>query len=105
MTSPKLLSRQDVLRALADPAFFRAIPEFASLQSKLKTMGVLDMGRRGCRSCKQRRVEQNVFRDFLTVLRTLDASALARVKAYLQADALMVTWRNPQTGAFEPAII
>jgi len=98
---PALLSRTMVLQALGDPSFFRALPEFAGLQPKLRTMGV-DLQRRGCKGCRQRRVEQNVFRDFLHILQTLDAEALARLKQFFGVSALMITTRDAKTGAFAP---
>ena len=101
MSDPRLLSRQLVLKALADPAFFKRMPEFSGLQPKLRTMGI-DMNRRGgCKGCRQRRVEQNVFRDFMTVLGSLSPDALVRLKQYLCTDQLMTTLRNKETGAFE----
>lgn len=104
MSSATLLSRAMIMAALGNQAFYRAVPEFASLQPKLKTMGI-NLNGGGCSGCKERRVQQNVFSDFLTILGALDAGALARLKQYFGIERMMVTLRDTATGGFVTKVL
>jgi len=103
MSSPVLISRQIVVNALADKRLYELVPEFHSLQPKLRTMGVNLTNRSGCRTCRERRVEQNLFTDFLGVVRALNPRALAKLKQYLGADTLMFSVQNDK-GAIETRV-
>ena len=100
---PVLLSRSIVTKALTDPKFFEVMPEYRTLQPKLKTMQLDD--KRSCGGCKGRRVEQNMFGDFMLVLRSMDTAALIRFKQYLNVPAVMYSVQDPNTGAFETRVI
>ena len=101
---PVLLSRQLVVRALADQQFYKQLPEFSSLQPKLRTMGVISH-KGGCRGCRERRVQQNLFGDFLIVTKGLDQNGIERLKRYLGAERLMYSSRSTTTGGYETKIV
>lgn len=80
------------------------MPEYRTLQPKLKTMQI-DTSKSHCGGCKGRRVEQNLFGDFMLVLRALDTAAIARLKQYMGVEALIYSTQDPKTGAFETRVI
>lgn len=96
----KILSYSMVSGALIDPNFYTLMPEFLTLQPKLKSLHV-DIKPGGCTGCQKKRIESNLFKDFMFVVQSLDANALQRLKSYYKLDKLMVNAVNPTTGAFE----
>lgn len=100
---PVLMSRSIVESAMSDPKFFIAMPEYRTLQPKMKSMRLESKGT--CGGCKGRRIEQTIFGDFMLVLRALDTDALVRFKQYLKVGSVMYSVQDPKTGAFETRMI
>ena len=94
-TRPIILGQGHVTRALADPAFFSQMPEFASFRVKMQAMHADLTVKRGCSGCKKTRVVRNLFSEFLTVARALSPDGLSRLKAYFGVDRLMLTTVAP----------
>ena len=101
----QVLSRGMVRKLLAAQDFYAAFVEFRQLESKLKTMNVdLNTGR-GCKGCKGRRVESNLFSDFLLILRSLSPDRVTKLKQHLDIGGLMYSAQDPKTGAYETKVI
>lgn len=100
---PVMLSRDMAVRALRDSAFLDKLPEFRGLKIKhdlgLKAIPV----KRGC--CRKTRVESATLSDFLAVVRTLSPASAQALKDYFKVPALLMTCRNPHTGAFENKVM
>ena len=84
-----ILGADHIRKAMSDPSFFQAMPEFASVQAKMNTIKSAS-GRRGCSSCQQRRIQSSVQGDFVGVLNTLSTAAMGRLKKYFGTDTLMI---------------
>jgi len=95
---PHLVSAATVSSALGDAKFYTQVPEFSTLRNKLKAMRVKIDKKTGCHGCKSRRVQQNLFKDFCSVLTSLNPGALQRFKKYLGAERLMLNTQDPVTG-------
>ena len=100
----KILSYSMVSSALVDPTFYTLLPEFLTLQPKLKSLRV-DIKPGGCTGCQKKRIESNLFKDFMYIVQAMDVGALTRLKSYYKLDKLMVNAVNPATGAFEFKVI
>ena len=99
--SPKLITRGMVEGALRDDAFFKQVPEFLTLKSKLS---VLEKASRGC--CGSRtRAAKNLLADFLSVLSTLSDASIGKLKRYFGVSKLMYTAQDPRTCAYKTRII
>ena len=105
MPDTQVLSRGIVRKLLSDDAFYTKLPEFRQLQNKLRTMNVdLNTGR-GCKGCKGRRVESNLFGAFLNILRSLGQDRIDVLKKHIGASGLMYSLQDPKTGSYETRVI
>jgi hypothetical protein len=93
---PVIMSQAMMARAISDPRFLALCPEFRTLKPKLATMKV-KINKRGCRGCGERRIKQNIYRDFVTLVLSLGGDALTRLKSYLGVSRLMVNVEDPAT--------
>lgn len=91
-----ILGGDHIRHALADPNFFVQMPEFAALQSKMKTLKLAKGP--GCQKCHDRQVRTSLHSDFVGILNSLTNSAMLRFKKYLGTDMLMVNAYDPKTG-------
>lgn len=91
-----VLGGDHIRHALADQSFFNQMPEFAALNSKMRTMKVAKGP--GCARCHDRQVRTSLHGDFVSILNTLSNTAMLRFKKYLGADTLMVNAYDPKTG-------
>ena len=94
---PTLLNVSMTAKALADENFYTRVPEFLPMRQKVTQMKVKLQSGKGCSSCKKRRIQKNLFSDFVSVLRALSPDGMGRLKAYYGAQALMLQWRDPKT--------
>ena len=78
----KILSYSMVSKGLMDPKFYELLPEFVTLKSKLQLLNVDIVKKTGCSGCAKRRVESNMFKDFLSVTQSLDSNGINRFKEY-----------------------
>jgi hypothetical protein len=75
------------------------------MKGKLVTMR-LDLNRPGgCGGCKRRRIERNLFTDFLTVAQALGEDGRIRLKAYYNVPGLMVNVYDQPTGRVQLKVI
>jgi len=88
-----------VSSSLTDPNFYTAVPEFLTLQPNLKALNV-SIKPGGCTSCAKRRVETNMYKSYLTVVQSLDANAVQRLKSYFKVDQLLINAVDPANGTF-----
>lgn len=93
-----------VSSALIDNAFYQLMPEFLTLQPKLKSLNV-NIKPGGCTGCQKKRIESNLFKDFMYIVQSLDINALQRLKTYYKLDKIMINAINASTGAFEFKVI
>jgi hypothetical protein len=101
----QVLSRGMVRKLLTDQAFYTQFPAFRQLENKLRTMNVNLQTGRGCKGCKGRRVESNLFGDFLNILRAMTPERVAMLKKYLGVHGLMYSVQDPRTGSYETKVI
>jgi len=101
----KILSFSMVSQGLMDLKFYDLLPEFSTLKNKLQLLKVDIVKKTGCTGCQKRRVEANMFKDFLSIVQALDASSMQKFKEYYKIDKLMLNVINPQTKNVEFKII
>ena len=101
----KILSYSMVSQGLMDPKFYELLPEFSTLKNKLQLLHVDFKKPAGCSGCQKRKVESNMFRDFLSVTQTLDENGINRFKEYFKITKLMINVINPQTKVIEFKVI
>ena len=102
---PTLLSQAHVSKALGDPRFFDAVPEYTPLRAKIQAMHVDLQSKRGCSGCKRRRVVANTFKDFLSVTAALSPDGIRRLKQYLGISRLMLNVYDRQAGKVQLRIV
>lgn len=96
---PMIISQGMVSKSLADAAFYQQVPEFTPFKTKLTAMHI-DLGKPGgCSGCKQRRVQQNLYGDYVTLVQALSADGLERIKRYFGTQRFMVNVMDPKTRA------
>ena len=101
----KILSYSMVSQGLMDPKFYELLPEFSTLKNKLQTLNINITKPSGCRGCQKRKLETNLFKDFLSVTQSLDENGISRFKEYYKLDKLMMNVINPTTKNVEFKII
>jgi hypothetical protein len=99
----QVLSRGIVRQMLTDNGFYAKFPEFGAIRNKLQAVS-LDSNQ-GCRGCKTRKVEKNLFGDFLLILRALTPERTEQLKQYMGVGGLMYNVQNAETGAYETKVI
>ena len=97
----KILSMGMVSQGLLDQKFYESLPEFTTLRHKLQLLQVNISKPGGCTGCQKRRVESNLFKDFMSITQTLDAGGIERFKRYYKLDKLMLNVVNAETRAVE----
>jgi len=94
---PTLLTASMAAQALGDQQFYVQVPEFLPVRQKVSQMKIeLEKGR-GCSGCRRRRIQRNLFSDFVTVLQSLNADGITRLKGYYGVPALMLNMRERHT--------
>ena len=93
---PTILEASHIQRAIGDPNFYAAMPEFLPVKHKVDSLHV-DLGR-GCSSCQRRRVATTVNSDFVSVLNSLSPDGFARFKKYIGAEKLLVRAMDRKLG-------
>ena len=96
---PMIISQGMVSKSLADAAFYQQIPEFTPFRAKLTAMHVDLAKPGGCSGCKQRRVQQNLYGEYVTLVQALSADGLERLKRYFGTQRFMVNVVDPKTRA------
>ncbi len=102
---PTLLDTGMVMRALDDSNFYSAVPEFLLVRKRATELKASLKLRRGCSSCRRKRVHRTLFGDFMGVLNNISPDGLARLKKYLGAQALMLQWRDHSTRQHKVKVI
>ena len=95
----RILSYSMVSSSLTNPDFFIAMPEFLTLKSKLAALRVDITKPGGCTGCQKKRIESNLFKDYLYIVQALDTNGVKRFKDYFKMDKLMINVQDPKTGA------
>jgi hypothetical protein len=93
---PRVLAAGMARSALGDPKFFEQVPEFKALQAKLGP-AQRRLRARGCGGCRQRRIINNIFRDFVHATLALDADGRGRMRAYFGGAPLLISVQNRVT--------
>ena len=96
-SSPVLLGANMVGRALTDTKFYEQVPEFTPFKSKLAAMKIKVDAGRGCGGCSKRRIQGNLFVEFVVTLNAMNADAITRIKRYFGAEKMMLNSVNPVT--------
>lgn len=105
VNSPVILSVQMVNKALGDQMFYERVPEFTPMKGKLVAMR-MDLNRPGgCGGCKRKRIERNLFGDFLTIAQHLGDDGRIRLRSYYGVPGLMVNVHDQATGRLQLKVI
>lgn len=92
---PVILQASHIQRAMSDPNFYALLPEFLPVKRKIEALHV-DVSS-GCSDCRRRRVSDTVNSDFVSILNSLSADGLSRLKRYIGAGRLLVRAMDGET--------
>lgn len=98
MTRPVILQPSHITNAIADPNFYALMPEFLPLKKKMEAMHI-DV-KKGCSTCKKRRMVDTTSGDFVSILNSLSTDGFDRLKKYLGAERLLIRAKDPRSNAF-----
>lgn len=101
-TGPVSLSQKLVDSLIAKPDFYSRMPEFGHIKSRVDAAKVAFTG---CRNCKQRRAEYQVFAAFSEALLSLPADRLQAFKNYAGITKIQYQGFNRLTGKYEVRIL
>lgn len=91
---PTILQTSHVERAMSDPNFFTAMPEFLPVKKRAESTVQLH---KGCNTCAKRRLRQQSGSDFVRIMNSLPDSALQRLKRYFGFQRMLVRAIDPVT--------
>lgn len=93
-----ILSQRLIDSLTRRPDFFERMPEFSAVRQKRE---LVDRQGAGCRGCKKRTLQYDMFGTFMNILLSLSPPAMMRFKAYSGVDSLQCQWLNRSTGKYE----
>ena len=96
---PVLLGGAHIKKAIADDEFYRKLPQFLTVKAKIAAMHANLKNPKGCSSCQQRRVQNNVERDFAAIASSLDPASGKIFKEYFGVPRMVIHAVNPVTHA------
>jgi len=102
---PVMLSQEMIRKAIQDVNFYTQLPEFTDVKTKVVQANEQLKSATGCSGCQKRKVVNNLFGEFMRILKTCNTETLQRLKAYYKIDKLMLNARNTKTGAIELLIV
>ena len=97
-----ILSQRFIDNLVRRPDFFERMPEFAMVRQKRE---LVDRQGTGCRGCKKRTLQHDMFGTFMNILLSLSPPAMVRFKACSGVDSLQCQWLNRATGKYEIRVI
>lgn len=95
---PTILEANHIQRAISDPNFYAAMPEFLPVKHKVDSLNANASLSSGCPSCRNRRIAGTVNSDFVSVLNSLTPDGYARLKKYIGAEKLLVRSMDRKAG-------
>lgn len=100
MRAPVVLGQNMIERALRDPGFYSAVPEFAPLQAQAK-MAMPGTAKGGnCNGCGDKRTSVSLVSSFTGIALTLDKASAAALCAYFGGAPLLVQGIHPISRKF-----
>ena len=82
-------------QAISDESFFKKLPQFLPIKAKMAAMHA-DLGsKKGCSTCRQRRVQVNLERDFASILSALDPASRKAFKDHFGVKRMVVHAVDP----------
>lgn len=96
---PVLFSGTHLKQAINDDSFYKKLPQFLPIKTKIATMHVNLKNPKGCASCQQRRVQGNIERDFAAIASALDPASGKIFKDYFGVKRMVIHAVNPVTHA------
>ncbi len=96
---PVLFGGAHFKQALNDDKFYEKLPQFLPIRTKLKTLHVNMKSNKGCSSCQQRRIQNNLERDFAAIAASLDPTSGKIFKEYFGVQRMVIHAVNPKTHA------
>ena len=96
---PVMFGGTHFTKAMADDAFFKALPQFLPVKKKMEAMHADLKTKKGCSSCMKRRVQANIERDFAAVVSSLDEESGKKFKEYFGTPRMVIHAVNPETRA------
>ena len=81
-----MLGGVHISKAVSDDAFFRTMPEFASIRAQMATMHIDIHSKKGCTPCNKRRMHANIDGNFAAIAASLPDERAKVLKKYLGLD-------------------
>ena len=81
-----MLGGAHISKAVSDDAFFRTMPEFASIRAQIATMHIDINSKKGCTPCNKRRLRANIDGNFAAIASSLPEERAKVLKKYLGID-------------------
>jgi len=100
-----LLGHNHLSRVINDPNFYALLPEFSPMRARAKALQVDMESKRGCSSCKKRKMADNIFAEFARTVLLLSPDRVATFKKHLGIDKLMINVLDPATKAVKLRVI
>lgn len=89
MTTTKpgvMLGGEHITKAVSDDGFFRLMPEFSSVKAQIAAMHIDLNSKKGCSSCKKRRLHNNIDGNFAAIASRLPPERARVLKKFLGVD-------------------
>ena len=96
---PVIFSGTHFSKAAADDEFYRKLPQFLPIKAKIAAMHADLKTGHGCSSCRKRRVQANIERDFAAIMTAMDPASARIFKDYFGVKKMVVHAVNPTTHA------
>lgn len=84
-------------KAINDPAFFDKLPQFRTIQAKIKASHIDVKSSKGCAPCRQKRLQSNLERDFAAIASSLDPASGRIFKDYFGVSRMVIHAVHPVT--------
>lgn len=78
-----MLGGVHITKAVSDDGFFRLMPEFSSIKAQISAMHIDLKSKKGCSSCKKRRLHNNIDGNFAAIASRLPPERARVLKKYL----------------------
>lgn len=96
---PVLFGGAHFTKAIEDESFFKKLPQFLPVKTKMEAMHA-DLGKnKGCSSCQKRRIRANIERDFAAIVASLDPDSSKIFKEYFGVSRMVMHAVDPTTHA------
>lgn len=93
---PVMFGGSHFRQAISDESFFKKLPQFLPIKTKMAAMHADLKSKKGCSTCRQRRVQGNLERDFASILASLDPESRKVFKEHFGVGRMVVHAIDPR---------